>query len=65
MPVTEIAGDFSGFGEQISSLRCTAPRAPATTGTRTYKLLENAFVPFQRGHDAPAADVEDIVSNFI
>lgn len=64
MPVTEIAGDFSGFGDQISSLRCTAPRALTTKGTRTYKLHEKPFLPFQRGHDAPAVDVEGRVRHF-
>eukprot|EP00892_Ulva_mutabilis_P005897 jgi/Ulvmu1/367/UM001_0374.1 len=58
MPATEIAGDFSGFGEQISSKRWTEPRARMPKGTRTYKLHEKAFLPFQRGQDAPAIDLE-------
>lgn len=61
MPATEIAGDFSGFGEQISSQRLTEPRARVPKGTRTYKLHEKPFLPFQRGQDAPPVDVQGAV----
>lgn len=58
MPPTEIAGDFSGFGEQISSERVTAPRYTACQYGARSRTLPGPLEPLSQCHglDAPAAD---------
>jgi hypothetical protein len=56
--VTEIAGSFSGFGEQLSSRRSTFPKHSIGKGGRTEALCCEQFEHLQRGKDTPAADVQ-------
>lgn len=61
MPVTEIAGNFSGFGDQLSSRRTTFPKYSQLTGRRVIGLnpqCEEASLEWVRGSDSPGPTVE-------
>ena len=52
MPVTEIAGNFSGFGDQLSSRRTTFPKYSQLTGRRVIGVnpqCEEAFLQWVKG----------------
>lgn len=61
MPVTEIAGNFSGFGDQLSSRRTTFPKYSQLTGRRVIGVnpqCEEALLQWVKGSDSPGPTVE-------
>ena len=65
MPATEVAGSFSGFGDQISSRRATFPKHGMGTGGRTFRIMDKALEPVIRGRCAPAAQYNFPVCLFL
>lgn len=55
MPAVEVAGNYSGFGDQISSRRETEAKHVIGSGGRTLCILERTLEPQTRGLCAPAA----------
>ena len=61
MPVTVIAGNFSGFGDQLSSGRTTFPKYSQLTGRRVIGVnpqCEEALLQWVKGSDSPGPTVE-------
>jgi hypothetical protein len=61
MPVVEVAGNYSGFGDQISSRRETEPKHVIGSGKRTLRILEKTMEPQIRGLCAPGANCDQPV----
>lgn len=61
MPVTEIGGCFSGFGDQLSSLRTTFPQHRQPTGKRILGVnpqCEEAWLQWVKGADSPGPTID-------